>query len=41
MDPRPYLPDEDFFGAFHMSKDDFYALKNWKQRELKRGLGIF
>ena len=36
-----YLSDEEFVKAFSMPRDEFYALKPWKQAQLKKVLGIF
>ena len=36
-----YLVDEDFFAIFGMSKKEFYGLKLWKQRELKKKVGLW
>ena len=36
-----YLSDVEFEGTFGMDKASFYALKQWKQRQLKRRAGIF
>jgi hypothetical protein len=34
-------PAEDFAKVFGMPKEEFYALKLWKQRELKKKAGLF
>jgi hypothetical protein len=36
-----YLLDEDFQKLFNMSKREFYELRPWKQRELKKSVGLF
>jgi len=36
-----YLNDEDFEKAFGMSKVDFYNLRPWKQKQLKKSKGFF
>ena len=36
-----YLSDEEFTAAFGMGRAEFYALKQWKQRELKKQHGLF
>ena len=36
-----YLPDPEFEQVFGMSKKDFYSLRLWKQRELKKRFGLF
>ena len=36
-----YLGEEDFAKVFGMPKEEFYALKLWKQRELKKKAGLF
>ena len=36
-----YLNDDEFNKLFGMSKQDFYQLKLWRQRELKRSFGLF
>jgi len=36
-----YLNDEDFEKVFGMSKVDFYNLRPWKQKQLKKSKGIF
>lgn len=36
-----YLPDDEFHKVFGMAKDDFYRLRQWKQRELKKKAGLF
>ena len=33
--------DADFEAVFKMTKKDFYALRLWKQRELKKRVGLF
>ncbi|ESO96779.1 hypothetical protein LOTGIDRAFT_201948 [Lottia gigantea] len=36
-----YLDDETFENILHMSKEDFYKLPSWKQRQLKQPTGLF
>ena len=36
-----YLADSEFEEVFGMTKDAFYALRQWKQRELKKKHGLF
>jgi len=36
-----YLQEIDFKRVFGMAKEDFYAMKLWKQRELKKKMGLF
>ena len=36
-----YLNSEDFRTVFGMSKQEFYSLKLWRQRELKKMMGLF
>jgi len=36
-----YLSDTEFISVFRMNKEKFYAMKQWKQRELKKKVGIF
>ncbi len=36
-----YLSDEEFVRTFEMTKESFYALRQWKQRELKKKSGLF
>ena len=36
-----YLSEEEFEATFNMSKESFYALRQWKQRELKKQVGLF
>jgi len=36
-----YLSDEEFESIFGMSKVDFYNLRPWKQKQLKKSKGIF
>ena len=36
-----YLSEEEFEATFKMDKDAFYELKQWKQRDLKKRVGLF
>ena len=36
-----YLRDDDFAKLFQMTKREFYELRLWKQRELKKSVGLF
>ena len=36
-----YLSDSDFVENFEMPKEEFYFLKQWQQRALKKKAGIF
>ena len=36
-----YLNDDEFVKTFGCTKDAFYKLRLWKQRELKRAAGLF
>ena len=36
-----YLNDDEFSKVFGMSKDGFYKLRQWKQREMKKKAGLF
>ncbi|KAK6166060.1 hypothetical protein SNE40_022841 [Patella caerulea] len=36
-----YLDDEEFQSLLHMSKEEYYALPSWKQRQLKQPTGLF
>ena len=36
-----YLSDADFERVMGMDKEDFYKLKQWKQRDLKKRVGLF
>jgi hypothetical protein len=36
-----YLTDEDFQRLFGMEKREFYSMRLWRQRELKRKVGLF
>lgn len=36
-----YLSNEEFRTVFHMSKTEFSKLKNWKQEQLKKEVGLF
>jgi len=36
-----YLSDEDFQAALGMPKAQFYKLKQWKQREMKKRVALF
>lgn len=36
-----YLPDVEFERTFAMPKEDFYKLRQWKQREMKKRVGLF
>jgi len=36
-----YLHDDDFKKVFGMSKEEFYSMKLWRQRELKKRMGLF
>ena len=36
-----YLAEEDFQHIFGMDKMSFYSMKLWKQRELKKRVGLF
>merc|ERR1740123_1283045 len=36
-----YLPDNLFWEVFKMTKQQFYALRPWKQKQLKRDTGFW
>ena len=36
-----YLHDADFKAIFGMDKPQFYALRPWRQKDLKRRVGLF
>jgi len=36
-----YLADDEFFAIFGMTKKEFYDMKLWRQRELKKQKGLF
>lgn len=36
-----YLEDDDFLRIFQVDKVSFYSMKLWKQRDLKRRVGLF
>ena len=36
-----YLHENEFVGLFGMEKKDFYSMRLWKQRELKKRVGLF
>eukprot|EP00483_Globobulimina_turgida_P010168 UN10187 len=36
-----YLADHLFLQVFEMSKQEFYALRPWKQKKLKRNTGFW
>eukprot|EP00966_Prymnesium_polylepis_P255144 5894737-Prymnesium_polylepis.2 len=36
-----YLNEEDFKRVFGMEKELFYSMKLWRQRELKKKMGLF
>ncbi|XP_050417893.2 microtubule-associated protein futsch isoform X3 [Patella vulgata] len=36
-----YLDEEEFQSLLHMSKEEYYALPSWKQRQLKQPTGLF
>ena len=36
-----YLEDGDFEHIFGMSKKSFYSMRLWKQRDLKKRVGLF
>ena len=36
-----YLSDDEFRQVFEMDKKTFYAMRLWKQRELKKRVGLF
>ena len=36
-----YLDDKEFEQVFQMSKEAFYQMRQWKQRELKKKAGLF
>ena len=36
-----YLSDGEFASTFGIPKDEFYAQRQWKQRQMKKWAGIF
>ena len=36
-----YLTEDDFVRIFGMDKKSFYSMKLWRQRELKKQVGLF
>jgi len=38
---QDYLSPEDFQKTFGMDKDAFYELKDWKQKDLRKEVGLF
>ncbi|CAD6196287.1 unnamed protein product [Caenorhabditis auriculariae] len=36
-----YLSEDDFFKVFHMDREEFFSLPQWKQIELRKQVGLF
>ena len=41
VDKEKYLNDEDFQSVFGITKEEFYKLPGWKQKQKKKGAGFF